>query len=361
MRMLEIGGKALGDGCPCFITFEAGPTHDGVETAIRLVREAAQAGADAIKFQIFDADKLVQDKKLHFQYSVLVDKNTNETREVSEPLYDILKRRQLTHSEWRRVKLEADSMGIAFFATVGYEEDILLLQDIGCHSVKIASADVNHFPFLRLAAKSGMNVQIDTGSSELAEIVQAISFLESQGCKSIIIHQCPTGYPARVPSICLNMIQTLKESFPRYPIAYSDHTPDADMDIAAVALGANLIEKTITFDRCTPSVEHIFSLEPPDMRSFIKRIRDVELALGSSSRTLTTEQKLKRSMIRRGAYLVRNVAAGDVVKLDDIIFRRPCRGLSPDILDTYIVNGCFYAENLVAGSELFAEHISQSL
>ena len=90
-------------------------------------------------------------------------------------------------------------MGIAFFATVGFEEDLFLLQDIGCHSVKIASADVNHFPLLRLAAKSGMNVQIDTGSAELEEIRQSVSFLESQGCKSIIIHQCPSGYPAVFP------------------------------------------------------------------------------------------------------------------------------------------------------------------
>ena len=226
--------------------------------------------------------------------------------------------------------------------------------------MKIASADVNHFPLLRLAAKSGMNVQIDTGSAELEEIRQAVSFLESQGCKSIIIHQCPSGYPARIPSICLNMIRSLKEEFPRYPIAYSDHTPDADMDIAAVALGVNLIEKTITFDRCTPSVEHIFSLEPADMRPFIKRIRDVELALGSPSRTLTDEQKHKRSLLRRGAYLVRDVSAGDLVRLEDLSFRRPCRGLAPDDLDSYVVQGCTYSENLSSGTELFPEHISRN-
>ena len=359
-RTLQIAGRSLGDHAPCFITFEAGPTHDGVETAIRLVREAAYSGADAVKFQIFDADKLVQDKKQHFQYSVLVDKDTNETKEISEPLYDILKRRQLTHAEWKKVKSEADSLGIAFFATVGFEEDLCLLQDIGCHSVKIASADVNHFPLLRLAARSGMNVQIDTGNAELDEIVQAVSFLESQGCNSIIIHQCPSGYPARIPSICLNMIKSLKKVFPRYPIAYSDHTPDADMDIAAVALGANLIEKTITFDRCTPSVEHIFSLEPADMRSFIKRIRDVELALGSPSRTLTVEQKHKRALLRRGSYLVRDVSAGDLVQLDDITFRRPCRGLAPDVLDSYVAQGCIYSQNLVSGTELFPEHISSN-
>lgn len=358
-RTLEIAGRSIGDGHPCFITYEAGPTHDGVETAIRLVQEAANAGADAIKFQIFDADKLVQDKNQHFQYSILLDKETNAIKEVSEPLYDILRRRQLTHDEWRKVKEVADSLGVAFFATIGFEEDLCLLKDIGCHSVKIASADVNHFPLLRLAARSGLNVQIDTGSSELSEIAKAVSFLESEGCNSIIIHQCPSGYPARIPSICLNMIQALKDAFPQYPIAYSDHTPEADMDIAAVALGASLIEKTITFDRCTPSVEHIFSLEPADMRSFIQRIRDVELALGTASRVLTSEQKDKRSRIRRGAYLVKDVSAGDQVSLDDLMFMRPCNGLAPDVLDQLIINGCCYAEDLKSGSQLFSNNVSE--
>jgi len=360
-RQLKIADHWIGDGHPCFVTYEAGPTHDGVDTAIALVKEAAIAGANAIKFQIFDADKLVQDKSQLFTYSILKDVNTGEQEEISEPLYDILRRRQLSHSDWRKVKAVADSYSLAFFATIGFEEDLELLQEINCHSVKIASADVNHFPLLRLAAQSGLNIQIDTGSSELSEIVRAVDFLESQGCNSIIIHQCPSGYPARIPSICLNMIKTLRDAFPKYPIAYSDHTPEADMDIAAVAMGANLIEKTITFNRCTPSVEHIFSLEPPDMRSFIKRIRDIELALGSSSRMLSDEQKKNRSLIRRGAYLLKDVTAGEQVNLDDLLFRRPCNGLAVDILDELITSGCQYTKNLKSGSELFSENVSRNI
>ncbi|NOL48032.1 N-acetylneuraminic acid synthase [Synechococcus sp. MIT S9220] len=328
-RNLKVANKVIGDNQPVFITYEAGPTHNGIESAIALVREAAKANADAIKFQIFDPDKLVSDKNQLFKYSILKDKNTGQTEDISEPLYDLLLRRCLTQDEWKVVKKEADNLDLAFFATIGFEEDLKLLQDIKCDSVKIASADVDHYPLLRLAARSGLNVQLDTGSSELPEIINAVKILEDEGCNSIIIHQCPSGYPARIPSICLRMIPTLRETFPNYPIAYSDHTPDADMDIAAVALGVNMIEKTITLDRTTKSVEHIFSLEPPEMTSFIKRIRDIENALGSDNRLISLDQKLNRKMVRRSPYVTQSYSKGTCVAEINVEFRRPGIGISP--------------------------------
>ena len=338
-RELKIGDHWIGDSHPCFITYEAGPTHDGMETAIGLVREAAKAGANAIKFQIFDADKLVENKDQLFDYKILLDKATNDEMNISEPLYDILKRRQLNNDEWRKVKAVADSLNLAFFATIGFEEDLDLLIDLKVDSVKIASADLDHYPLLRLAARSGMNVQIDTGSSELREICDAVALLESEGCNSIIIHQCPSGYPARLESIYLKMIPTLRNMFPSYPIAYSDHTPDADMDIAAVALGANLVEKTITFDRCTPSVEHIFSLEPDEMTSFIQRLRSLELAMGLSERKLSEVQIQKRKLLRRSPYLVSAAQAGDSLNDLSIEFRRPQIGMSPKEYDERCMGG----------------------
>ena len=332
-RHLEIAGKSIGDGYPCFITFEAGPTHNGLDQALSLVRHAASSGADAIKFQIFNTDKLIKNKDQLFSYSILLDKAHNTVKEITEPLYDILKRRELSFDDWRLVKQEADKLGLIFIATIGFKEEIDFLVQLNVRSVKIASADLDHHPLLRIAARSGMNVQIDTGSSELSEIEEAINILESEGCNSIIIHQCPSGYPARLPSICLNMIKTLRTQFPQYPIAYSDHTPDADMDIAAVALGANLIEKTITLDRCTPSCEHMFSLDPADMPIFVNRIRDLETALGSHIRLLPDSQKENRRFLRRSPYAVENYPAGTPLSEVSVIFRRPGLGLSPGVWD----------------------------
>jgi len=331
---VAIGKKQVGEQFPCFITFEAGPTHDGLETAKKLVKEAARAGADAIKFQILDPDRLVADKDQLFSYNVLADRATGRTEPVSEPLYDILCRRALTKEQWQDVKSFSDSQGLAFFATVGFPDEVALLEEIGCHSIKIASGDVNHFPLIRLAARTGMCIQLDTGNSSLGEIESAVDVILSEGNENIIIHQCPSGYPAHMESINLRIIHTLKQMFP-FPVAFSDHTPGWDMDIAAVAMGANLVEKTITFDRTTRSVEHMMSLEPEEMAVFVQSIRNLETALGSPRRLMTEEERKKRMAVRRSVFLAEAVKKGQ--KLGDAMvdFRRPGFGIGPDQYEQY--------------------------
>ena len=154
--MVKIGNRDIDDSNPVFITFEAGPTHDGIDSAKELVRHASRAGADAVKFQIVDPDRLVADRKQEISYEVLVDRDTGKTETISESLYDVLVRRTLSKDEWRAVKAHCDSLGLAFFATVTFEDEVRLLEELGCHSIKIASGDVNHFPLIRLAARTGM-------------------------------------------------------------------------------------------------------------------------------------------------------------------------------------------------------------
>ncbi len=346
----KIRDRLVGDGAPCYITYEAGPTHSGLESAKELVRLAAAAGADAVKFQIFDPERLVADKTQLFSYEVLVNRETGELKTINEPLYDILKRRSMSAPEWKEVKAVADEVGVAFFSTIGFSEDIELLVDMGCDSVKIASADVNHFPLIRLAAESGMCVQLDTGSSSLADIERAVDVIVATGNEKIIIHQCPSGYPARVESIHLRMIQTMKAMFP-FPIAFSDHTPGWDMDVAALALGANLLEKTITKDRTTPSVEHVFSLEGKEMGHFIHSIRDVETAMGHSRRVLSAEEIARRNKIRRSVFAKRNLKAGQTVSFADVDFRRPGTGIQPDSL--HLVEGRTLGKDVAEG-QMFA-------
>lgn len=330
--MVKFGTREVGDGAPCFITFEAGPTHDGLESAKRLVTMAAKAGADAVKFQILDPDRLVADRKMEFTYDVLVNRETGETETVSEPLYDILCRRSMPKDQWQAVKRHSDEQGLAFFATVGFEDEIELLEDLGCHSIKIASADVNHVPLIRRAARTGMCLQLDTGNSSIGEIEEAVDIIRAEGNENIIIHHCPSGYPARLESINLNVIPTLKRMFP-IPIAYSDHSPGWDMDLAAIAMGANLVEKTITEDRMTRSVEHVMSLDPDQMAGFIRAIRDVETAMGSPRRILQPAEREKRLAIRRSAYLKRDLPTGHTLTEDDIEFRRPGFGIPPSAVD----------------------------
>lgn len=347
--IVQLADKKIGSGQPCFITFEAGPTHDGLESAKRLVKYAADAGADAVKFQIFDPDRLVADKNQMFSYGVLKEPGSGEVETVEEPLFDILQRRSMTAGEWRQVKAYSDELGIAFFSTVAFQDDIDLLMDIGCHSIKIASADVNHIPLLRSAAKTGVCIQLDTGMSTIGEIEAAVDTIRSEGNDNIIIHQCPSGYPARLESINLNIIRTLHTLFP-YPVAFSDHTPGSEMDIAAVALGANLVEKTITEDRATRSVEHIMSLEPHEMRDFVQTIRDVEVALGSSRRILHPEERKNRLATRRSAFLQQAARKGQPLSQCAIEFRRPGYGLAPDLFEQ--IQSSMIKQDLPAGHML---------
>ena len=345
----NIGERRIGDGFPCYITFEAGPTHDGLETALKLVRQAAEAGADAVKFQLFDLDRLVPDRKQPFTYSILADRATGRMEEVTEPLYDILKRRHLNREDWAPLKRECDKLGLAFFSTAAFPEEVDFLVRLGCHSIKIASGDVNHHPLIRHAARTGVCLQLDTGGSTLGEVEAAVDVILKEGNSNIIIHQCPSGYPARLESINLRIIGTLKQMF-GFPAAFSDHTPGWEMDIAAVALGANMVEKTITLDRTTRSVEHSFSLEKDEMPRFVRAIREVETALGGTRRIMGDEEKAKRMGVRRSCFLAVDVKAGEKLTESMLDYRRPGKGIPPNEAQKLL--GVRLRRDLPAGSLL---------
>ena len=330
--MVGFGKRQVGDGNPCFITFEAGPTHNGLESAIELATLAAEAKADAIKYQVVDPDRLISDRKQTISFEILVDKATNKTETVEESLYEILCRRALSKDQWRTLKRHCDRLGLAFFATIGFEDEIELLEDLGCDSIKIASADVNHTPLIRRAARSGMCLQLDTGNATIGEIEASVDVIRAEGNENIIIHHCPSGYPAHLDGINLRVISTLKQMFP-YPVAYSDHTPGWEMDLAAVALGANLVEKTITKDRTTPSIEHMMSIEPGHMATFIRVIRDLETALGRTRRVMGNVEKKRRAANRRSIHLVRDIKAGSKLRSEDLDYRRPGYGIPPSEAD----------------------------
>jgi len=352
--VVTIGKRKIGDGEPCFITFEAGPTHAGLQSAKRLVALAAEAGADAIKFQILDPDRLVSDKKQPFSYEVIIDRKTGKIESVTEPLYDILCRRVMSREEWLELKQYSDSLGLAFFATIAFEDEIMLLEEMACDSIKIASADVNHWPLIRRAAQTGMCIQLDTGNATIGEIEEAVDIIRSSGNEDIIIHNCPSGYPARLESINLKLIPTLKRIFP-YPIGFSDHTPGWDMDIAAVSIGANLVEKTITEDKTTRSIEHIMSLEPNEMKAFIAKIREVEIAMGNSRRILHPEELERRKAIRRSAFLKTSVVKGQTLGAAEIEFRRPGYGIAPNEIEK--LEHARFSKNLPAGIMISLEDL----
>ncbi len=354
----RINGAAEG----AYIVLEAGPTHTGLDSAKELARMAQEAGADAVKYQYLYADRLLADKSVSMSYKYLERDADGAERfvECSESLYDILRRRELQEGEWRELKEHCDRLGLPMISTVCFNDEVDFLVDgLSVAALKLASADINHLPFIRYCARRcaerDVNLQMDTGNADIWEIERAVIAAEEEGCRNIVIHLCPTGYPAHTESINLRMLPTLKKLFPDYAVAFSDHSPGWDMDIAAVALGADLIEKTITLDRCTRSCEHSFSLERQDAERFVQSIRSVETALGSSRRIIPAAEKNKRKRIRRSPYALRPLAAGMPIREEDFDFRRPEDGLSA--LDFEALLGRELQKTIETGEVLSHEHV----
>ena len=337
--MFCMGERCIGDGQPVFIVCEAGATHTGLSSAMELASHAARAGADAVKFQIIDPERLVPDRSQPFTYGVLTDRDTGETRDVTESLYGILKRRYLDFDQWRALKNHCDDLGIIFFSTVTFFHEADLLIRIGVDTVKICSGDITHFPLIRYCAQKGLGIQLDTGNASLGEVERAVDeILKTENSKYMINH-CPTGYPARAENINLRMIPTLKQMF-GCPVAFSDHTPGWEMDVAAISLGANMVEKTITLDRTTRGPEHQFSLEPREMKEFVQSVRHLETALGRSRKVCTDQDRKMAVGGRRSMVLAKNVKKGELLSQAMLDYARPGTGLSPDLVDTVMGRRC---------------------
>ena len=322
-----------------FIVLEAGPTHDGLESAKKLAKAAKESGANAVKFQLLYADRLMADKSIMFGYKYLEISPEGVEKFVpfEEPLYDILKRRELSREEWKELKAYCDDIGIIMFTTATYRDEVdFIVDDLGIDSIKINSGDVNDLEFIQYCATKGVNIQLDTGNADIWEIERAVIVAEEAGCNNIIIHLCPSGYPTKEESIHLRMLKTLKMMFPNYAIAFSDHSPGWDMDIAAVALGADMVEKTITLDRTTRSCEHSFSLEPKDSINFVTSIRNIEKALGSFRRTIPTYVKQERKKGRRSPYALKDLPEGTIIRKEDFEFKRPGYGITSEEFDYFI-------------------------
>lgn len=319
-----------------FITFEAGPTHSGLSSAKQLIDAAANAGADAIKFQMVNADRIMGDKDVPFDYQILTDVEHQTFESKTDNLYELLKKREFTKDEWKLLKDYSDQKGLYFFCTAAFNEEIdFLVDEMHVHSIKIASADINHYPLLEYSSKKNVNIQIDTGSGNIEEIERAIDILKMHQ-PNIIIHHCPTGYPAKLESIHLRMIPTLIENFSEYVIAFSDHSPGWEMDMAAIALGVKLVEKTITLDKLTQSIEHGFSLEPAECKQFVIQVRNMEKALGETIREIPKDVLEGRKKGRRSIYTLVNILKGDKITASQLDFKRPGYGISPSEADNLI-------------------------
>jgi len=311
VKKVKLGHKLIGEGEPNFIVFEGGGTHEGLEYAKKLVKAAAESGADAIKFQYVDSDRLYAKKDITVGY-------TTPTGKKEGNRYEMSKRRMLKEEEWLELINYCKELGITFFSTACFPEDVDFLVESGSAAIKINAGDSDHYYLIDYASRKGVPIILD-GRAKYDELERGVQICEGNGNKDIIIMHCPSGYPARNDAVNLRVIKTLREVF-KYPIGFSDHSRDKLMNYPAIVLGADILEKTITLDKATESIEHFMSLEPPEAKEFVQEIRAIEEAMGTARVMFSTQIN---SGGRRGIVAKRDIPKGKVIEIDDLDFKRP--------------------------------------
>ena len=303
---------AIRDPGHCFLIAEIGSNHNGdFDTALRLMDVARRAGADAVKFQSFLADHLV----------------TRDNRD-----YGLLKRIEMPQSWYPRLKIAADERGLVFFSTATNSVTLGWLAEVGAELYKLASPNLTHLPLIREVAALGRPVIVSTGMAGMAEIDEAVTTFTGAGNRELALLHCTSEYPAQPEHLNLRAIPTLASTFP-YPIGFSDHSLDGGTAVAAVALGAKVIEKHLTLDRTQPGPDHHYALESDDFVRLGESIRIVERALGDGHKVPTSSERDKAAAYWRSLHAARDLPAGHVIKQEDVAVVRPNDGLHPRHLD----------------------------
>jgi len=292
MTMIKISDKFIGEGMPCFIIAEAGVNHNGdINLAKKLIDAAVGAGADAVKFQTFKAEKLVIRDADKAEYQT---KSTGS----GESQYQMLKKLELTESNFEELKAYAENKNIIFLSTPFDNESVDFLDNIGVPLFKIGSGEITNLPLLQHIAKKKKPVILSTGMSTLGEIEEALYTLINEGLRDIIILHCITSYPAKAEEANLNVIKTLRSCF-KLPVGLSDHTLGINVSLASRVLGACVIEKHFTLDNKLPGPDHVASLDPEELGALVNGIREIESALGDGIKKPTKEEENIKKFVRK--------------------------------------------------------------
>lgn len=305
------------------IIAEAGVNHNGdMQLAKRLIDEAAAAGADLVKFQTFNASRLVtrNAKKADYQ---------TQTTDSSESQHAMLQRLELSETMHHELIAHCASRQIAFFSTGFDIECVDLLVRLGQEQFKIPSGEITNLPYLRHIGQLGKKIILSTGMATMGEIEAAIDVLEQAGTprSMLTLLHCTTEYPTPMAEVNLRAMQSLRAAF-GVNVGYSDHTQGIEVAIAAVAMGASVIEKHFTLDRTLPGPDHQASLEPAELSAMVAAIRNIETALGDGIKRLTPSEARNKPVARKSLVASRAIKAGEVFTAENLTAKRPGSGIS---------------------------------
>ncbi len=308
---LRIGEKTVGEGSACFIIAEAGSNHNrSMETARCLIDVAAEAGADAIKFQIFRADRLYPRSAGASGYL-----------KSSKSIYDVIAELEVPHEWIPELATYANERHLLFLASAFDEQSVDAL-DPWVPAFKIASYEMTHYPLLRHVAAKGKPVIVSTGTARMEEVTEMVEVFKDTGNDGLALMQCTAAYPAPLESLNLRTIPTLKRAF-GVPVGFSDHSREPIVPAAAaVAIGANLIEKHFTLSNRLPGPDHRFGLEPAELVRMVQTIRETERVLGDGQKEVQPVEAELRQFARRSVFTLESIRSGQAFTQDNVAVLR---------------------------------------
>lgn len=348
VNFIEIAGRKIGAGHPCFVIAEAGVNHNGdLSLAHRLVDEAVAARADAVKFQTFNAERLVSPQAPKAEYQL-------RHTDGAESQFDMLKALELAPQAHRELIAHCNQKGILFLSTPFDEVSADLLEELGVAAYKIPSGEITNLPFLVHVARKGRPMIVSTGMSTLAEVATAVQTIRSAGGRDLVLLHCVTNYPCDPKDCNLRAMRTLGDKF-NLPAGWSDHTTGSEIAVAAVALGACVVEKHFTLDRSLPGPDHQASLEPRELGEMVRLIRAVQSALGDGIKQPKAAESVNLPIARKSLHWRHSLEAGSGVRAEDLVALRPGTGISPANFSSIVgrkVAQAVRAGEMVTGDDL---------
>jgi len=328
-EMLKFCGKDLGEGQPAFLVAEVGFNHNGdVELAKKMIRSAAENGADAVKLQTFVAKEMISN-------SLIADDPDNPGTKI--PFYEFFQRYELSRSDYEILFAYAKSLNIPLFSTPFDEASLGMLVELGVPAIKIASPDLTYLPFLEKVAKTGLPVVLSSGMGNEEEISQALKILQEK-CSVILLH-CVSNYPSKYEEMNLQCLGTLRSKF-NVPVGLSDHTMDNLSAVVAASLGAVFIEKHFTIDRGLPGVDQSISMQPQDLKKMKEQLLHVQQILGEDKKQIQPSEVPVKKSARRSLVARMDISAGTVITPQMIACKRPGTGIPSSELNLVIGKTC---------------------
>lgn len=304
------------------IIAEAGVNHNGsLDMALKMIDAAKEAGADIIKFQTAKPEKVISRYADKAEYQ-------KETTGAEESQLEMCKRIHLHFDDYKVLKSYCEKVGIQFLSTPFDLDSIAFLEELGCSLWKVPSGEITNLSYLEKIAQTQKEVILSTGMSDLEEVRAAVNILKDGGATKISLLHCNTQYPTPYRDVNLKAMLTLRDTF-HCSVGYSDHTLGIEVPIAAVAMGASIIEKHFTLDRNMDGPDHKASLEPLELKQMVHAIRNIECALGNGEKSVSNSEKANRAIARKSIVANRPIKAGEAFTEENITCKRPGNGISP--------------------------------